>query len=86
MGFLGGLLTLPALGAPRLVRWLGRTVFEQVERELLDEGRVRGQLLELQERYDSGALSDDQYDLQEAMLVDRLKDIREAKEQRNRET
>lgn len=86
MGFLGGLLTLPVLGAPRLVQWVARTLAEEEEKQLLDEGAVRGQLLELQERFDSGALSGGEYDRQEATLVDRLKDIRQAKEQRNRKT
>jgi hypothetical protein len=84
MGFLGGLLTLPVLGAPRLVNWVAGTLAEEEENQLLDEGAVRGQLLELQDLYESGALTEDEYDRQEAMLVDRLKSIREAKEQRNR--
>ena len=85
MGFLGDLLTLPALGAPRLVHWLARTLAEQAEWELLDEERVRGQLLELQERYDAGELTEEEYDRQEAILLDRLKAIREIKERRARE-
>ncbi len=86
MGFLVDLLTMPALGAPRLVHWLARTLVEQTERELLDEGRVRGQLLELQEQSDSGALTEEEYDRQEAILLDRLKAIREVKERRSRGT
>ena len=85
MGFLGDLLTMPALGGPRLVHWLARTLAEQAERELLDEGRVRGQLLEQQERYDAGELTEEEYDRQEAMLLARLKAIRDVKEQRARE-
>lgn len=86
MGILGGLLTFPVLGAPRLVHWVARTLAEEEEKQLLDEGAVRGQLLELQELFDSGALTEGEYDRQEAMLVERLKDMREAKEQRNRKT
>jgi len=82
MGFLVDLLTMPALGAPRLVHWLAGTLVEQAERELLDEGRVRGQLLELQEQYDSGELTEEEYDRQETMLLDQLKAIREVKERR----
>ncbi len=85
MGFLGDLLTLPALGGPRLVHWLARTLAEQAERELLDGERVRGQLLELQERYEAGELTEEEYDPQEAILLDRLKAIREIKERRARE-
>lgn len=85
MGFFGGLLTMPMLGGPRLVHWLARTIVEQAEGELLDEGRVRGQLLELQGQYDSGELMEEEYDRQEAMLLGRLKAIREVKEQRAHE-
>lgn len=85
MGFLVDLLTLPVLGAPRLVHWVAGTLVEHAERELLDEGRVRGQLLELQELYDSGELTEQEYDRQETMLLDRLKAIREVKEQRAHE-
>ena len=82
MGILVDLLTLPMLGGPRLAHWLAGTLVEQAERELLDEGRVRGQLLELQEMYDSGELTEEEYDRQETMLLDQLKAIREVKERR----
>lgn len=82
MGFLMGLLTAPALGGPRLVRWLAGTLVEQAERELLDEGRVRELLLDLQEQLDSGELTEEEYDRQEAVLLDRLKAIWEVKERR----
>lgn len=85
MGLLD-LLTLPVLGAPKLVLWLARTLVEQAQRELLDEEGVRGQLLELQERYDAGELTEEEYDRHEATLLDRLKAIREVKEQRARQT
>ena len=85
MGFFGSLLTMPMLGGPKLVHWLARTIVEQAEGELLDEGRVRGQLLELQEQYEADELTEEEYDRQEAILLDRLKAIREVKEQRARE-
>lgn len=86
MGFLLDLLTMPALGAPRLVHWLARTVVEQAERGLMDEGRVRGLLLELQEQFDAGGLTEEEYDRQEAALLEQLRTIREIKEQRARAT
>ncbi len=84
MGFLGNLLTMPALGAPRLVQWLGRTLVEEAERHLFDEGAVRGELLELQERYDAGEVGEVAYDRQESALLERLATIREAKAQQGR--
>ena len=82
MGILVDLLTLPVLGGPRLVHWLATTVVEQAERESLDEGRVRGQLLEVQERYEAGEVTEEEYYGQEKALLDTLKAIREITGQR----
>ncbi len=82
MGFLLNLLTLPVLGAPRLVHWMARTIAEEADREALDEDRVRGVLLELQEQYDAGAIEEEEYDRQEKVLLERLTTIREIKAQR----
>ncbi len=85
MGLFLDLLTLPVLGAPRMVHWLAKKVTEEAERGLLDEGRVRAQLLELQTRYDLGEVSEEKYDEQERVLLERLNAIREAKAERGRQ-
>lgn len=85
MGILTDLLTFPLLGAPRLAHWLAATLAEQAEQEFLDEGRVRGQLLELQERFEAGEVPEEEYDVEEKTMLDRLKAIREIKERRTRE-
>ena len=85
MGLFLDLLTLPVLGAPRIVHWLAKKVTEEAERELLDEERVRAQLLELQIRYDLGEVSEEKYDEQESVLMERLNAIREAKAERGRQ-
>lgn len=82
MGLFLDLLTLPVLGAPRMVHWLAKKVTEEAERELLDENRVRAQLLELQTRYDLGEVTEQEYERQERTLVERLNAIREAKAER----
>ena len=79
MGLLSNLLSLPALGAPRLVHWMARTLAEEAEKESLDEGRVRGELLELQERYDAAEIEEEEYDRHERALLDRLTAIRRYK-------
>jgi len=81
MGFVFNLLTLPVLGPPRLAHWLARTIAEEANREHLDEGRVRGDLLELQQRYDAGELDEEEYDRQERGLLERLNIVRELKAQ-----
>lgn len=73
-------MTIPVVGAPRLVYWLARTIAEQAEREILDEGRVRGQLMELQMRFDAGEMTAEEYDRLEGPLLEALRKIREAKE------
>ncbi len=85
MGLFLDLLTLPVLGAPRMVHWMAKKVTEEAERELLDEDRVRAQLLELQTHYDLGEITEEEYDEQESVLVERLNAIREAKAERGRQ-
>jgi hypothetical protein len=79
MSFLLNLLALPLLGPPQLAQWLAQTIAEEAEAITLDEGAIRGQLLELQERYDVGELHDEAYDQQEQALLERLHAIREQK-------
>ncbi len=85
MGLFLDLLTLPVLGAPRMVHWMAKKVTEEAERELLDEDRVRAQLLELQTRYDLGEITEEEYERQEKVIVERLNAIREAKAERGRQ-
>ena len=81
MGFLD-LLLLPVLGGPTLVHWIAKTLAEEAEREELDEDRVRGALLELQERYETGDIEEAEYDREERSLLERLNSIRETKASR----
>ena len=68
-----------------MVHWLAKKVTEKAERELLDENRVRAQLLELQTRYDLGEVTEEEYERQEKVIVERLNAIREAKAERGRQ-
>ena len=80
MGLFLDVLTLPMLGAPRLVHFVAGKIAEAAEQELLDEDSVLGQLLELQERYEAGELTEDRLAREEEALLYMLKTIREAKE------
>ena len=82
MSFVLDLLGLPVLGPARLVHWLATDLTQEAEREFLDEGLVRGELLELQQRLEMGTLSGAEYDQEEKELLTRLADIRELKAQR----
>jgi len=80
MGILLDLLTLPVLGAPRLVHFMAGKIVEAAEQEFLDEDSVLEQLLELQERYEAGELTEERLAHEEEALLDMLKTIREMKE------
>lgn len=73
------ILTLPVLGAPRMVAWIGEKLIEAAQQEELDEGKLQGQLLELQMRYELGELTDDEYAEHETAILDRLSAVRHAK-------
>jgi len=85
MGFILDLLTAPVLGPIRGVKWLAEKVAEVAEDELLDEDRVRGELLELQMRLEMDEISEEEYTRQESVLLERLSAIREAKAERGRQ-
>ena len=68
-----------------MVHWLAKKVIEEAEGELLDEDQVRAQLLELQTRYDLGEITEEEYERQEKVIVERLNAIREAKAERGRQ-
>ena len=82
MGFVFDLLASPVLGPIRGVHWLATKAIETAENELLDESKVRGELLELQMSLDMSDITEEEYDEQEGVLVERLNAIREAKAKR----
>ena len=77
MGFFIDLLTFPVLGPIRGVTWIAEKVAEQADRELFSEEAVRGQLMELELRYDLGEVSEEEYLAAEELLLERLRVIRE---------
>jgi len=79
MNIIFDLLTSPVLGPIRGVHWLAAQVAEAASKELLDEDRVQGELMELQACLDVGEISEEEYDEQEKVLVEQLNAIREAK-------
>ena len=85
MGFVFGLLTSPILGPVKGVHWLAKKVAEAAEGELLDEDRVRGELLELQMRLEMDEITEEEYERQERRLMGQLNAIREAKAERRQQ-
>ncbi|MBI4298867.1 MAG: gas vesicle protein GvpG [Chloroflexi bacterium] len=75
------ILTLPILGGPRLVSWLADKTTGEARDQFLDERRVRGELLKLQQLYDAGEMEEEEYDRHEKALLEELNVIRELKAQ-----
>ncbi|MFL5966445.1 MAG: gas vesicle protein GvpG [Gaiellaceae bacterium] len=77
MGLITGLLTLP-LAPVRGTIWIAERLVEQAEHELGDETTIRRELAAAELRYESGALSLEEFEQLEDVLLDRLEWIRES--------
>ena len=80
MGILGSLLMSPVFGPINGVLWLARTIEEQANAERWDEGKVIAGLQELELDLDLGKIGLEEYEAREAVLLQQLKEIREAKD------
>ena len=80
MGLLSGLLLFPVMGPARGLQFILEQIKAQVDTELLDEGRVRAELVALSVRHDLGEISDAEYAAQETALLEQLDAIRAYKE------
>jgi len=76
------LLVAPAFGPMRAIIWMAKKIQEQAEDEMLDEDRVKSDLLELQMHLEMDEITEEEYDEQEGILLERLNSIRELKEER----
>jgi hypothetical protein len=76
MGFLTGLVLLP-LAPLRGTIWLAEKLAEVAERELDDEATVRRLLVEAEIAFDSGELTEEEYELIEDELLERLEIARQ---------
>ena len=79
MGILGSVLMSPVLGPINGVLWLARTIEQQANAERWDEGKVTAGLQELELDLDLGKIDLEEYETREAVLLQQLKEIREAK-------
>ena len=78
------LLSLPVSLPLAGFRFCLDQLVEAAEQELTDDGPVREALLLLSLQLEEGEISDDDYAEQEAVLIERLREIRAYKEQRVR--
>jgi len=75
MGFLTGVLLLP-LAPLRATIWLAERLADYAEQELADASNVRRLLVEAEIAFDSGQLSESEYELVEDELLARLEAAR----------
>ena len=71
MGLLTGLLTLP-LAPVRGTVWVAEQLVAQAERELLSDKALRARLAEAERAFDSGELTEAEYEQIEDDLLERI--------------
>ncbi|MDQ3850449.1 MAG: gas vesicle protein GvpG [Actinomycetota bacterium] len=82
MGLLTTLVTLP-LAPVRGAAWVAQQVAEEADRQMFDETRIRGQLLELELDHEEGRISEEERAALEDELLERLAVARQrAREER----
>lgn len=74
------LLLLPITGPAAGIRWCLKQVVNIAEQELMDDSAVKDELLELQMMIETGDISEEDYVAREAVLMQRLRDIRAYRE------
>ena len=79
------LLALPITAPAAGIRFCIEKVVEYAEHELTDDQPVREQLLELQILLEDGRVTEEEYVEREAVLLARLREIREQRQQLARE-
>ena len=81
MGFLKHLLFWPVTGPMYLAEFSLEKVHGVVKEQLTDDARIKEELLDLQLRLEMGDIDDDQYLVEEARLMDQLREIRRWREE-----
>ncbi|MFI5016038.1 MAG: gas vesicle protein GvpG [Hyphomicrobiales bacterium] len=79
MSILRNVLAAPVLGPIQGLLWLARTIEEQANAEFYDEDKIRGELIELELALDLKQMDLAEYEAREEVLLQRLREIREAK-------
>jgi len=76
MGLLSGLLLFPITGPVYGLKFVLEQIQAQVDAQLLDEGQVMAGLMGIGVQHEMGEISDEEYALQEAALLEQLNAIR----------
>lgn len=81
MNLLLKLLTLPVTGPLDAALWATRTIAERAEDVYYDDMPIREALQELELRLELGEIDEETFEAEEALLLVRLQEIREYKQQ-----
>jgi hypothetical protein len=76
MGLLSKVLFFPIAGPVAGIRWSLNKVVQVAEEELTDDAPVKQELMELQMKLELGDIDDAEYVEQEAVLMQRLREVR----------
>jgi hypothetical protein len=80
MGLISNILFFPVTGPVAGIRWVLGKVQTVVEEELTDDSSVKQGLMELQMLLELGDIDDAEYVRREAVLMQRLREVREWRE------
>jgi hypothetical protein len=80
MGLLTNLLFFPITGPVAGIKWSLKQVVQVAEDELSDDTPVKQELMELQMQLEIGDITDEEYVEREAVLMRRLREVREWRE------
>jgi len=80
MGLLSNSLFFPVTGPVAGIRWVLGKVQTVAEEELTDDSSVKQELMELQMLLELGEIDDAEYVRREAVLMQRLREVREWRE------
>lgn len=80
MSLLGAAVRAPFAGPIKGVLWIVQTLVEHAERELYDEDNIQKDLLKLEQRYELGEITIEDFESAEAELLERLNHTRRMKE------
>jgi hypothetical protein len=76
MGLLTNILFFPVTGPIFGIKWSLQKVAEVVDEELTDDTPIKQELMELQMQLELGDIDDEEYVAREAVLMQRLRDVR----------
>ena len=81
MGLISSVLFFPITGPVAGIRWTLGKIQRVVHEELVDDSSIKQELMELQVRLELGEIDDEEYVRLEAVLMQRLRDVRRWREE-----